>query len=483
VTVSTPSAPASEESLFAHALRVMGPAKLHAQLASMRLRDLAPGELPPDYEHATLLDVVDHVWEWHARPGQLAPSGDWNVWGIVTGRGWGKSRCASQWVVGTAEETGAQVSAGTLGREAAKILVVAPTSADLRDVCVEGDGGILRSCPPWLGADYEPSKRRITFGNGVEVVLISSDEPDRVRGVQGVAAWLDEAAVYPKLAEVFSNVRFATRLGNRPRIVLTTTPRRRRELRDILAAPGTVITRGRTRENAGNLAPGVVDALEASFGGSRLGRQELDGELLTDVPGALWNMDLIDTARVAMVPELKRVVIGVDPSGGSRASNDECGIVAAGIGKCRCKGTEENHAFVLADASGRFSPEGWARAAVNLYQRFQGDRVVAEQNFGGAMVEATLRQVAPEVSYRGVTASRGKVIRAEPIAAAYEMGKVHHVGTHARLEDQMCEWSPMTDTYSPDRVDALVWALTDLKIGSGGEPVFPTGWRTPPRRI
>lgn len=457
------TAPTSQElSLLDRMTATLGPERVRDELRRTPLQSFVEAPLPEEWARASAWDALGHVWALIARPEQLPPSGPWSVWAYVAGRGAGKSRSAAQFVVSVAERAGRQIAEGKLTREQAKIIAVAPTSADLRDVVVEGDGGILRSCPPWSPATYEPSKRRVTFANGAEVVLISSDEPDRIRGVQGIAAWGDEIAVWPKLADAFSNLRFAVRLGDRPRICLTTTPRRRKELRDILAMPGVVITRGRTRDNTANLADGLVAALEAQFGGSRLGRQELDGELLTDTPGALWNMDMLDGNRVSSAPELRRVVVAIDPAGGSRPENDETGLVTAGIGSCRCKGPPEDHVFVLSDDSGRFSPEGWANAAVSAYERFRADRIVAETNFGGAMVEATLRQVAPSIPFKALTASRGKQVRAEPVAAAYEKGTVHHVGIFPQLEDQLCEWSPLTDRWSPDRLDAAVWCLTEL---------------------
>lgn len=475
--------PGAGRSLLDQMIAVLGPERARDELQRTPLQSFVETPLPEDWRGCSVWQALGYVWALNARPEQLPPPGDWSVWAYVAGRGAGKTRAASQFVVALAERAGRQIAEGRLTREQAKIIVIAPTSADLRDTVVEGDGGILRSCPPWIRADYEPSKRRVTFGNGAECVLISSDEPDRIRGVQGIGAWGDEVAVWPRLADAFANLRFAVRLGDQPRICLTTTPRRRKELRDILAMSGVVISRGRTRDNVSNLAPGFVDALEGQYGGSRLGRQELDGELLTDAVGALWRMDMIDGVRVTAAPELRRVVIAIDPAGSARPDSDETGIIAAGVGKCGCKGTVEDHAFVLADASGRYSPEAWARAAIGLYERFRADRIVAEKNFGGDMVEQTLRNVDRNVSFEAVTASRGKSIRAEPVAALYEQGKVHHVGTHATLEDQMCEWSPMTDSYSPDRVDALVWAISALKLGRSGDVTFPVGFRSPKRRI
>ena len=452
----------AEASLLDRLTAALGPAGTRDELRGRKLQEFVAVPLPEEWAHLSAWDALGHLWPLIARPSQLEPPGDWSTWAVTAGRAYGKTKLAAQWVVATAQHAAAQVARGALPVEHARILVLAPTSADLRDVVVEGPAGLAVSSPPWFPATYEPSKRRVGWPGGVEATLISADEVDRIRGHQGIAAWGDEIAVWPQLTEAVDNLRFAIRLGDRPRVLFTTTPRRRKALRDLLAGPRTHVTVGRTRDNAAWLAPGVVAELEERYGGSRIGRQELDGELLADAAGALWQLDTLDRARVQVAPDLKRVVIAIDPAGSSRPNSDETGIVTCGIGPCRCKGEEAIHGFVIGDASGRYSPERWAALVASLYERHGADRVVAERNFGGDMVEATLRAAAPAVSFRAVTASRGKAVRAEPVAALYEQGRIHHVGVLRDLENQMTEWDPLHDSHSPDRVDALVWALTDL---------------------
>lgn len=454
-------------SLFDRSVARLGARRVRELLRSVSVRQFAP-DAPDEIANRSAADFVDSLWPLVARPSQLPPAGDWVVWAIIAGRGWGKSRVGSQFVIGTAERAGRQIAAGTLAREAAKILIVAPTSADLRDVVVEGESGILAKSPPWMVPTYEPSKRRLVWPNGPEGVLISADEADRIRGVQGIAGYGDEVATWPRLAEAFSNLRFAVRLGDRPQICATTTPRNRRELREILAAKGTVITRGRTRDNARNLAPGIVAQLEAQFGGSRIGRQELDGELLDQNENALWSLDVIDAHRVPAAPaDLKRVVVAIDPAVSSRPDSDETGIVVAGTAECRCKGAADLHAFVLEDLSLKAPPDGWARTAVDAYHRRQADKIIGEANQGGDLIEATIRTVDRNVAFEKVHASRGKETRAEPIASLYAQGRVHHVSALPQLEDQLTQWSPLHDRWSPDRLDALVWALTALDLSGG----------------
>lgn len=463
---------AIEESILVHSIRRLGARRTDDLLRTVRIRDLDP-DAPDEWADRTAADVAGHIWALNARPKQLPPPGDWLVWVIQAGRAFGKTKAGAQFGVAAAEHAGRLVAAGALSREAAKVIIVAPTAADLRDVCVEGDSGLLRASPPWMPATFEPSKRRLTWSNGVEAILISADEADRVRGVQGVAAWLDEVAIYPKLEEVFANVRLAVRLGDRPRICATTTPRNRRELRAILEAKGTVVTRGHTNENAQNLAPGIVPALQAEFGNSHRGRQELAGEMIGSSEFALWNADEIESHRVARAPDdLKRVVVAVDPSGTSKATSDECGIVAAATAECSCRGATELHGFVLEDCSLRAPPEVWAKRAVQAYRQHRADVICAETNFGADMVETVIRTVDPLVSFRKLIASRGKERRAEPIASLSAQGRIHFVGGWPRLEDELTSWSPLHDKWSPNRLDAFVWAFSQLDPARRAVSIF-----------
>ncbi len=386
----------------------------------------------------------------------MPPEGKWTVWLVMAGRGFGKSRIGAEWVRGLVE----------MGK-AKRIALVGETAADARDVMVEGESGLLSIYPPGKRPRYESSKRRLTWSNGAIATTYSAEEPDQLRGPQHDGAWCDEIAKW-RYPDAWDQLMFGLRLGDDPRCVATTTPRPVKLIKELLADPSTVVTRGSTYENLANLAPSFAQKIIRKYEGTRLGRQELNAEVLEDVAGALWNRAMLDALRVKAAPFLARIVVAIDPAVSSGEDADETGIVAAGVGS-------EGHAYVLSDGSGRYTPEGWAKEAVAMYRRFRADRVVGEVNNGGDMVEATLRVIDPGVSYRAVRASRGKVVRAEPIAALYEQGRVHHVGAFAQLEDQMCAFTTDFDRraygYSPDRVDALVWALTEL-TASQTEYVF-----------
>lgn len=397
-------------------------------------------------------------WRFWARPSQVAPPGDWRVWLLLAGRGFGKTR------------TGAEmVRARVLTGAARRIALVAPTAADARDVMVEGESGLLAIAPPWDRPLYEPSKRRLTWPNGAIATTFSADEPERLRGPQHDFAWCDELAAW-RHPEAWDMLMFGLRLGADPRAMVTTTPRPTKLIRGLLADAKIVVTRGKTAENSANLAPAFLEQIVKRYQGTRLGRQELDAELLEDMPGALWQRGIIEAARQAARPELARVVVAIDPAAGSGDQSDETGIIVAG----RDAG---GHGYVLADGSGRYAPAEWARTAIAAYRAQAADRIVAEVNNGGEMVEATLRMIDPSVPFSAVRAARGKVARAEPVAALYEQGRVHHIGAFPQLEDQMCSFSSNFDRhaagYSPDRVDALVWALTELLVEPrAGDGIF-----------
>jgi predicted phage terminase large subunit-like protein len=421
--------------------------------------------LPSDQRDAELaklsVEVRAHLrWHWPfwARPNQLEPPGDWRVWAAVAGRGFGKTRLGSEWV--------RKVMCGTTpmsGGRHHRMAIVAETAADARDVLVEGDSGILAVHPPAFRPHYEPSKRRLTWPNGAMATLFNAVEPDQLRGPQHDAALCDEIAKWRYSRDTWDQLQFGLRLGNHPRVVVTTTPRPIPVLKEIMAAPDTVVTRGSTMDNAANLAPSFMKAIQDRYAGTRLGRQELDAEMLDDVPGALWTRAMIDATRVRHAPALRRVVVSVDPSGTrGDGGGDDIGIVVAGVGT-------DGRGYVFEDCSCQMSPEGWARVAVNAYERHGADRIIAETNFGGDMVRALLATAAPNVPFKAVTASRGKIARAEPVAALYEQGRVSHVGGLPQLEDQMVAMTPagyMGEGRSPDRADALVWALTELMVGA-----------------
>jgi phage terminase large subunit-like protein len=404
------------------------------------------------------LVTINHDWDLWARDSQLPPDGSWRVWLLLAGRGFGKTR------------TGAElVRAMVAARRARHIALVAPTAADARDVMIEGESGLLAISPINERPQYEPSKHRLTWPNGAIATTYSADEPDRLRGPQHDFAWCDELAAW-RYPQAWDMLLFGLRLGADPRVIVTTTPRPTKLIRDLLADPKVAVSRGRTVENAKNLAPAFLDQIVRRYEGTRLGRQELDAEILEDVAGALWARAAIEAARVSAVPELTRILVAIDPAAGSSEHSDETGIIVAGK-------DASGHGYVLGDLSGRYAPTEWAQAAIAAYRAHDADRIVAEINNGGDMVEATLRVVDPSVPFTAVHASRGKVARAEPVAALYEQGRVHHVGAFPVLEDQMCAFAHDFDRaaagYSPDRVDALVWALTELLVEPiAGEGIF-----------
>jgi len=393
------------------------------------------------------------IWSWRmwARPEQVAPPGGWTLWLIKAGRGWGKTRTGAEWI-----------------RERVRnrnevIALVGRTAADVRDVMVEGPSGIMRVFPDSERPNYEPSKRRITFASGATATCFSADEPDLLRGPQHTACWADELAAWRYDRETWDNLMFGLRLGEHPQACITTTPRPTKLIRELLSRHDCTVTGGSTYDNAGNLAQNFLSEILTRYEGTRLGRQEIEAEVLDDNPGALWNGRVIERNRVRHAPALRRIAIAIDPAVTSNPDSDETGIVAGGLG-------EDGHAYILADLSGHMAALEWAKAAVGWYQDNCADRIIAEVNNGGDLVEATIRTVDPMVSYRAVHATRGKAIRAEPIAALYEQGRVHHVGQHAALEDQMTSFDPATSKRSPDRMDALVWLVTDLMIGAHAEP-------------
>lgn len=343
----------------------------------------------------------------------------------------------------------------------ARIAVIAPTFADARDTCIEGESGLLTVLPQCCVENWNRSLGELTLCNETRFKLFSATEPERLRGPQHHRAWGDELGSWPEAA-TFDQMLFGLRLGRNPQAVLTTTPRPTPLIRKIVRMAGVVVTRGSTFDNADNLPEGTLAHLRERYEGTRIGRQELFAELLEDVQGALWTGQMFDSARVGSAPDLQRVVVAVDPSGtAGDGAGDDVGIVAAGVGV-------DGRGYVLGDYSCNLSPDGWARRVAYAFARHGADRVVAEKNFGGAMVESVLRTADKSLPVKLVSASRGKVVRAEPIAALYEQGKVSHVGKLDELEDQMAEMTSagFVGEGSPDRADALVWALTELMFGS-----------------
>lgn len=430
---------------------VLDSLKSYLKNASPEEIEQAIMELSPEEAEALLYD-----WELWARDNQLPPEWDWRTWLCLAGRGWGKTRTGAEWVRQRVDEG--------YGR----IALVGRTVADVRDVMIQGESGLLSIYPEEQRPRYVESKRRVEWPNGAIATCYSADKPDQLRGPQHDTAWADELASW-QYPDAWDQLMFGLRLGNNPQVIVTTTPRPTPIIKGLVADKHTAIVRGSTFDNKANLAGAFIDVIVQKYEGTRLGRQELFAEILDDNPNALWRRDDIEKSRVKVAPTLQRVVVAIDPAATSKDDSDETGIIVAGK-------DIKGEFYVLKDASLRDTPNNWARAAVSAYKEHRGDRIVGEINNGGEMVEAVIRNVDPYVPYTGVHASRGKVTRAEPIAALYEQGKVHHVGSFSELEDQMCEWVP--GDASPDRMDALVWALTELSTGVqakayGGKPA---GW-------
>lgn len=398
------------------------------------------------------------VFEFWALPHQLPPEGAWKSWVVMGGRGAGKTRAGAEWV--RAEVEGPRP--GDPGR-ARRVALVGETIDQVRDVMIFGDSGILACTPPDRRPDWEATKKRLVWPNGATATAYSAHDPESLRGPQFDAAWVDELAKWKKAEVAWDMLQFALRLGDNPRQVVTTTPRNVATLKAILKNPSTVITHAPTVANRAYLAASFLEEVTARYAGTAQGRQELDGLLLEEVEGALWPLARIEAAQSDEINPPDRIVVAVDPPVTGHAGSDECGIVVAGV---YMQGPPQTwRAVVLEDASvSRASPEVWARAVVAAYERHQADRVVAEVNQGGDLVQTLLRQIDPSLPFRAVRATRGKVTRAEPVAALYEQGRVIHRRGLDRLEDQMVRMTAAgyAGKGSPDRVDALVWALTEL---------------------
>jgi len=415
------------------------------------------------------LEELKHDWNFWARDNQLEPEGkDWNTWFINAGRGFGKTRSGVEWV------------RENVKRGVKRIAAVASTNSDIERVMVKGESGFLSVC--WKGdktyagkkmgfPEWSPTKRTLTWENGAQVQFFSAEEPERLRGPQFELAWCDETAAWNKDMDTWSMLQFCMRLGKHPRIMVTTTPKPTKLIRQILKDPKTVVTTGSTFDNSANLAGTYLTAVKEQYEGTRLGRQELYAEVLEEAQGALWTTAMLDDASVKheAVPDLARIVVALDPAVTSNAESDMTGIVVAGI-------DVNGVAYVLGDYTDRLSPQGWASKAIQLYHQYQADRIVAEVNQGGDMVKTTIHGEDETIPYKAVRASRGKYARAEPISALYERGLVKHVANPPdgsslnELETQMRTWEPLGSIGSPDRLDALVWAITDLSLNGYSKP-------------
>lgn len=395
--------------------------------------------------------LLKFCWEFWARPAQLPPEISWTIWLILAGRGFGKSRTGAETVRMWAERGGERIA------------LLGATFADCRDVMIEGPSGVLAVSPPWNRPKWEVSKHKLTWPNGTVAMVYSADEPDRLRGPQHTKAWVDEICAF-RFMDAWDQLQFGMRLpGTTPQTVVTTTPRPIPILKRIMKRRGTTVTRGSTYDNRENLHPEFFAEILSQFEGSRLGAQELNAEILDDVEGALWSRGLIERTRVLnrqMCPKLERIVVGVDPATTEGADRDETGIVVVGRGS-------DGHGYVLGDYSLAGSPSQWAEAVLLAHDQSGATCLVVEVNKGGALVTANIRNYCNAVGrecprIKTVNAGAGKETRAEPFVTLYETSRIHHVGYHGRLEDQLCSWVPGETRKSPDRMDGMIWALVEL---------------------
>lgn len=413
-------------------------------------------------------EALLHDWRFRARDSQLAPDGPWRTWLVMAGRGFGKTRCGAEWVLERVDQG------------ARRIHLIGATAADVRDTMIEGESGILTVASGRLRPEYIPSRRLLRWPNGARALCFSAEKPRQLRGPQCDTAWADEPCAWEHL-DAWNQLMLGLRLGADPRVVVTTTPRPTKLVKTIMRAAGEFITRGSTYENAGNLAPQFLDEILGAYEGTRLGRQEIHAELLEDTPGALWTLDLFDATRVTVAPPLDKFVVAVDPSASSSEGSAETGIIGAG--------TSGDHGYVVADRSGKCSPGEWGERAVLLFDELEADEVIGEVNNGGDMVGHVIATAAEKLHregkrksrepppYRAVHASRGKRTRGEPIATLFENGRAHVVGTLRHLEDQASTWDASSGAPSPDRMDAMVWALWALMIDKAPMPASYRGAR------
>ena len=382
-------------------------------------------------------------WAFIAHPGQIPPTDRaWFCYLMRSGRGGGKTRAGAEWVLKRVRQGYRHIA------------LIGKAAPDVRDTMVElGPSSIMKIARPEERPVYEPSKRRLTFPNGAVATTFTGEEPDQLRGPAHDTVWIDELAKFKYPEETWDNMEMGLRLGDNPQVFCTTTPRPIPIIKRLVKDPTTIDIRFSTMQNAENLSPIFLKRVQERYAGTRLGRQELEGEVLEDNPNALFNRETIENLRIRQAPQLIRVVIGMDPAVTGNEKSDETGIIAGGI-------AATGHGYILQDASLRASPAEWARAGVRCLHQNQGDRIVGEVNNGGDLVEVNIRTVDRNIPFTAVHASRGKAIRAEPVAALYEQGRIHHVGTFPELEDQMCNWVP--GGKSPDRMDALVWCIWEL---------------------
>ncbi len=397
------------------------------------------------------LAALYYQWQFWARPEQLLPEPILNpnskqyIWLLMSGRGFGKTRAGAEAVRMAIERYGYK-----------RIAIVGANASEVRDIMIEGDSGILNVCPPWNRPLYEPSKRRLTWPNGAIATIFYGSEPDKSRGAQSDFIWCDELIKWQYPDETIDNLFLGLRIGKKPVCIITTTPRPIKILKRLVNEETVIVTKGATYDNLENLSGMFIDNIIQRYEGTRLGRQELYAELLVDNPNALWHRNDIDNLRIAEVniDELERIVIGVDPQASAENENARTGIVAAG--------QKKDKYFVLGDYSISGTPAQWALQVLSVYRKLKADCIIVEKNNGGDMCESVIRNIDPNAPVKTVWATRGKYVRAEPIAALYEQKRVYHCGYFLELEDEMCEWDGSQDKLSPNRLDALVWAITYL---------------------
>jgi phage terminase large subunit-like protein len=407
--------------------------------------------------HPGEVKELNRHWPYWARDDQLPPYTDYRNWLIMGGRGSGKTRSGAEWIRALALGLYEPIVP-----RCQRIAIVGPTFAEVRMVMIEGESGLLAVHRFGPAPVFNPSKRRLTWPNGTVAELFSAEEPESLRGPNFDAAWCDELAKWKKGRDVWMNLQMALRLGERPQAVITTTPRATSLMRNLLSDKSTVTTHARTMDNYQNLADSFIDDMLTRYGNTSLGRQELDGEMISDDPDALFRREDIDKFRVRKSPDMRRIVVAIDPPATSGDKANACGIVCVGLGT-------DGRCYVLDDASlKRATPLRWAKRAVDLYVTRGASRIIAEVNQGGDMVRTILNQIDPNLPLRTVHATRGKAARAEPVAALYEQGRISHVGVFRELEDEMC--SKIGEGDSPDRLDALVWAVTELMLRKQAEP-------------
>lgn len=391
-------------------------------------------------------ELARYHWHMWARDNQIPPESNWKYWVCMAGRGWGKTRTGAQWVRHLVEEKGLT-----------RIALVAPTAADVRDIMVNGESGIIACSPPWNRPEYQSSKRRVVWPNGAQAFMYSSEKPNRLRGPQHEAAWVDELTSLLR-PETWDMLEFGNRLGENPQTLVTTTPKvAHKLLKKILKSERAEVSRGGMNENRKNLAPSFVDDMIKKYAGTRLGRQEIDGEFMDKIEGALWSDDFLRMDPMKIPPGLiDNIIVSIDPSATDDEETSECGIVVVGV-------DQELNGYVLEDASGSMSPNAWGKKGIDCYRKWKASKIVAEINHGGQMVEAILRGIDKRIPFKAVHASQGKRIRAEPVSALYEQRRIFHVGVFDNLEDEMISFNP-EDRIPADRVDALVWGFTELIV-------------------